>query len=194
MRKASANAIPCNENRRSPRYRTDQLITIEFQNRKVTGTCVDYNENGFGAIINGELPVGEIMSVEFSRLNQEAMRLQVRTIYQRGARYGFEFIAPADKRRTIADFFKESLEENKNRGLSIVANAPEPMNGIRKSIWWCVKSPKFEINIWGDALYTPISNFSVEKNSGVFCEGWFCHAPFGHLVKAGACIFCDWIP
>jgi len=72
---------------------------------------VDYNENGFGAIVTEELPVGEIMSMQFSRLNQEATRLQVKAIYQKGPRYGFEFIVPAGKRRAIADFFQQSAEE-----------------------------------------------------------------------------------
>ncbi len=65
MSKGSVNAPSFFENRRYPRYKADHSIVIEFQNVKTIGFCVDYSEGGFGAIIEAELPIGEIMSVVF---------------------------------------------------------------------------------------------------------------------------------
>jgi hypothetical protein len=99
------------EYRRSPRYKTDRFIVIQFQNRRVTGLCTDYNEDGFGATIEHDLPVGEIVSVEFAIAGREPTPLQTRIIYRKYSKYGFEFVAPkGNLRRTIADFFRETLE------------------------------------------------------------------------------------
>ena len=99
------------EYRRSPRYKTDRFIVIQFRNQRVTGLCTDYNEDGFGATIEHELPVGEIVSVEFASAGREPTPLQARTIYRKYSKYGFEFVAPNGAlRKTIADFFRETLE------------------------------------------------------------------------------------
>jgi hypothetical protein len=111
MTKDTANALTFVENRRSPRHKADRAIIIEFQNCKIGGICVDYNEDGFGAVMEGELPVGEIMSVVLPVAGREPTRLQVRLLYRRDSRYGFQFIAPEHgKRQTIADFFREIFE------------------------------------------------------------------------------------
>ena len=46
------------EKRRSPRYGADCVVAIEFQGHRVIGKCIDYNENGFGAIVEHVLPLG----------------------------------------------------------------------------------------------------------------------------------------
>ncbi len=99
------------EYRRTPRYKTDRFVVIQFQNQRVTGLCVDYGEDGFGAIIEHDLPVDEIVSIEFSVAGCAPTPLQAKTIYRKYSRYGFQFIAPENsKRKAIAEFFKESLE------------------------------------------------------------------------------------
>ncbi|HZR29119.1 MAG TPA: PilZ domain-containing protein [Terriglobales bacterium] len=111
MPKDLSGALSYSENRRSTRYKTDRFVVIQFQGRRVTGMCVDYNEDGFGAIIETDLPVGAMMAVEFRVAGREVTPLQVKTIYRKYSRYGFEFIAPEhSKRQIIADFFRESLE------------------------------------------------------------------------------------
>ena len=111
MPNGSSNPLHFLEYRRSPRFKTDRFIVIQSRGRRVTGLCTDYNEDGFGATIEHDLPVGEIVSVEFAIAGHEPTPLQARTIYRKYSRYGFEFVAPnAHLRRTIAEFFRETLE------------------------------------------------------------------------------------
>ena len=111
MSKGSVNAPSFFENRRYPRYKADHSIVIEFQNVKTIVFCVDYSEGGFGAIIEAELPIGEIMSVVFPMEDRKPTCLQVMTTYRKNSRYGFQFVAPkSSKRRTFADFFRERIE------------------------------------------------------------------------------------
>ena len=111
MPKDPSGAFRYYENRRSTRYKTDRFVVIQFQGHRVTGMCVDYSEDGFGAIIEHDLPVGEMMSVEFRVTGREVTPLHVKTIFRKYSRYGFEFIAPEhSKRQIIAEFFWESLE------------------------------------------------------------------------------------
>src|SRR5579864_9283254 len=111
MPRDASGACHSFETRRSVRYKTDSFVVIQFQGRRVTGMCVDYGEDGFGAIIEDDLPVGKMMSVEFRVTGREVTPLQVKTIFRKYSRYGFEFIAPEhSKRQIIAEFFRESLE------------------------------------------------------------------------------------
>jgi hypothetical protein len=136
---ASSTAL-CIENRRSPRFEADCFIAIQLADRRVIATCVDYNEHGFGALVeDGQLPRGEIVAIELPMAGGVPLRLQARVVYHDGPRHGFEFVAPEDsKRRLIADFFRESAGTG----------------------------PKTDA----------------------------CRSIFGHVVRSGACIFCDWQP
>jgi hypothetical protein len=99
------------EHRRSQRHKADRLIFVRCQNQRARALCTDYNDDGFGAVVENDLPIGEIVSIEFARAGRHRAPLQARTIYRNASRYGFEFVAPnGDLRRTIAEFFKESLE------------------------------------------------------------------------------------
>lgn len=107
----SARVIHGAEKRQSPRYEADHDIVVKCRNRTLSGRCVDYSNGGFGAVIERDLPVGEIICVEIPALGHEPTRLLARAVYRRRNRYGFEFIAPeSGKRQTIADFFREALE------------------------------------------------------------------------------------
>jgi len=137
---APSTAMTCAENRRSPRFEADCFIAIQLHHRRVIATCVDYNEHGFGALVeDDELPVGAILAIELPMAGGVPLKLQARIVYHDGPRHGFEFVAPEEsKRRLIADFFRESA-------------------GTR---------PKTDA----------------------------CRSIFGHVIRAGACIFCDWQP
>ncbi len=97
------------ERRNMPRRKVDHTIAVQHQNRTLTGVCLDYSEGGFGAIVEGELPIGEIVSVEFQVPGRELTWLQVKTLYRQDSRYGFGFVAPRDnRRRTIGEFQRKS--------------------------------------------------------------------------------------
>jgi len=100
------------EKRRSPRYGADCVVFIEFHARRVIGGCVDYNENGFGAIVEHQLPLGWIMTVEFPLKDRKPVRVQARAVYEKDHRYGFEFVFPdKHKQQLVADFFTEHLQD-----------------------------------------------------------------------------------
>jgi len=101
------------ENRRSPRYGADCVVAIEFQGHRVIGKCIDYNENGFGAIVEHVLPLGWIMNIEFPLKDRKPVRIQARPIYEKDLRYGFEFLFPDNnKRALVADFFAEHFQSD----------------------------------------------------------------------------------
>ena len=106
-----SDALRMLEHRRSQRYRSDRLIFVRCQNQRARALCTDYNDDGFGAVVENDLPIGEIVSIECARTGRHRAPLQARTVYRKSSKYGFEFVAPnGDLRRTIAEFFKESLE------------------------------------------------------------------------------------
>ncbi|HZR29636.1 MAG TPA: PilZ domain-containing protein [Terriglobales bacterium] len=100
------------ENRRSPRLETDLLIAIEFQDQRLIGACFDYNQHGFGAIVDEtELPLGEVVTVELPLIDRKPLRFQAKAVHQDPPRYGFEFVVTQEsKRQMIVDFFAESAE------------------------------------------------------------------------------------
>lgn len=106
-----SDALRILEHRRSHRHRADRLIFVRCQNQRARALCTDYNDDGFGAVVENDLPIGEIVSIEFAAAGRHRAPLQARTVYRKSSKYGFEFVAPnGDLRRTIAQFFKESLE------------------------------------------------------------------------------------
>src|SRR5579859_554404 len=99
-----------NEKRRSKRYQADCSVAIEFQGHRIIGRCVDYSERGFGAILEYNLPIGWIVSIEIPITGRDPLRLQARVVHEKDSRYGFEFVFPESSQRTlIADFFRDIL-------------------------------------------------------------------------------------
>jgi hypothetical protein len=100
------------EKRRCPRYGADCVVVIEFHARRIVGQCVDYNEHGFGAIIEQPLTLGWIVTVEFPLKDRKPVRVEARAVYEKDQRYGFEFVFPdKNKQELIADFFTEHLQD-----------------------------------------------------------------------------------
>jgi len=101
------------EKRRSPRYEADCFVAIELQGHRFIGKCVDYSDTGFGAIVEYKLPLGWILTVELPLTGRKPLRVQARPVYEKGSRYGFEFLFPdGNMRALIAEFFAEHLEDN----------------------------------------------------------------------------------
>jgi hypothetical protein len=76
------------------------------------GRCTSLNETGFGAVIAGELPLGETLSIEFVLTpTNTPVRLMASVRQRQGFLHLFDFVAPGEaQRRMIADFWCEQLD------------------------------------------------------------------------------------
>ena len=91
-----------NEARRHPRYRLEVDLRIYPRNVQVVrGHSVDISESGISAMIREEVPVGEVVRLEFSvPTGDVAIHALVR---QRNAfRYGFQFLEAISQLEIIA--------------------------------------------------------------------------------------------
>jgi c-di-GMP-binding flagellar brake protein YcgR len=92
---------PYVESRRHPRYEIDVDISIYPRNASVVrGHTVDLSESGVSAMLRNEVPLGEVVRLEFELpLGPVEVHAQVR---QRSAfRYGFEFMEEKTSREII---------------------------------------------------------------------------------------------
>jgi hypothetical protein len=78
--------------RHHPRFKTDVAVCVYPRNRQVIrGHSVDISESGLSAMLQVEVPVGEVVRLEFA-LDFGAVELHA-TVRQRCAfRYGFQFL------------------------------------------------------------------------------------------------------
>src|SRR5438876_5701497 len=102
-------ALDFSDDRCSPRFEADCFVVIRFQGRRVIETCLDFNQDGFGAIVEQPLPVGEILTVELPMTGGMPLNLQASVVYRHDSRHGFEFVAPERfNGKPIAEFFRVS--------------------------------------------------------------------------------------
>ncbi len=82
--------------RRFNRYKLDIRVTITRENdghHSFFGRCRHLGEGGLGAILAGELPVGDTVTVEFTLPGQkEPMRMRAAVRHRHGFHHGFEFL------------------------------------------------------------------------------------------------------
>ena len=87
-----------------------------FQGTKLIarGRCTRLNDTGFGAVIAGELPLRQSLSIEFVLMpNRTPIRLMASVRERQGFVHLFDFTAPGDEqRRMIAEFWSEQLDQN----------------------------------------------------------------------------------
>ena len=76
------------------------------------GRCTRMGENGFGAVLAGELTVGETLAVEFKLMpGNIPVRLMASVRERQGFLHVFDFVAPNEaQRQMIAEFWSEQLE------------------------------------------------------------------------------------
>jgi len=83
------------DKRRQPRFKIEVKITVNSRScGRLKGHTVDISESGISAMLRIEVPLGELMELEFilpfGPVNIYAM------VRQRNAfRYGFQFVAPS---------------------------------------------------------------------------------------------------
>ena len=99
--------------KRFPTRALDLRFSV-FQGTKMIarGRCTKLNDTGFGAVIAGELPVGQGLSIEFTLApTNTKVRLMASVRQRQGFLHLFDFMAPGDsQRRMIADFWSEQLQ------------------------------------------------------------------------------------
>jgi len=87
--------------RRHPRFKLEVEIEIFPRNRPVVRGCTaDISESGVSAILKAEVPIGEVVRLEFDLpLGRVELPAMVR---QRSAfRYGFQFLEASTAQETI---------------------------------------------------------------------------------------------
>jgi hypothetical protein len=87
--------------RRCPRFKMEVAVRIYPRNSPVIrGRTVDISESGLSAMLQVEVPIGEVVRVEFA-LDFGAVELHA-TVRQRTAfRYGFQFVDLGEARDVI---------------------------------------------------------------------------------------------
>jgi len=80
------------EARRHPRYKLETDIRIYPRNSPmVRGHTVDISESGISAMLRVEVPLGEVVRLEFS-LNSTEVEVHALVRQRNAFRYGFQFV------------------------------------------------------------------------------------------------------
>lgn len=89
------------ENRRHPRYKIEKDIRVYPRNAAVVrGHTVDISESGISAMLRVEVPVGEIVRLEFSLPGGE-VEIHALVRQRNAFRYGFQFLESKPGREII---------------------------------------------------------------------------------------------
>jgi len=80
------------EARRHPRYKLETDIRIYPRNSQVVrGHTVDISESGISAMLRVEVPIGEVVRLEFS-LDSTEVEVHALVRQRNAFRYGFQFV------------------------------------------------------------------------------------------------------
>ncbi len=86
----------CRRYRRFNRYKLDIRVTITRESdgkQSFFGRCRHLGEGGLGAVLAGELPVGDTVTLEFTLPGHQApMQMRAAVRYRHGFHHGFEFL------------------------------------------------------------------------------------------------------
>ncbi len=82
--------------RRFNRYKLDIRVTVTREadgRQSLFGRCRHLGEGGLGAVLAGELPVGDTVTLEFILPGHKApMQMRAAVRYRHGFHHGFEFL------------------------------------------------------------------------------------------------------
>jgi c-di-GMP-binding flagellar brake protein YcgR len=89
------------EARRHPRYRLETEICIYPRNMPVVrGQTVDISESGISAMLRVEVPLGEVVRLEF-KLPQGEVDVHAMVRQRNAFRYGFQFVESESAKQVI---------------------------------------------------------------------------------------------
>jgi hypothetical protein len=87
--------------RRHPRYRLETDIRVYARNSSVVrGHTVDISESGVSAMLRVEVPIGEVVRLEFS-LPTGDVDVQALVRQRSAFRYGFQFVVEASSAQDV---------------------------------------------------------------------------------------------
>jgi hypothetical protein len=97
-------AMPERRHRRHPRYRSEFAVAITLfagnQYQTLEAHCKDLSEAGMGALLAAEVPMGEVVSLNFCLPGlTEAWELRAVLRHRRGFHYGWEFLSLTEGRK-----------------------------------------------------------------------------------------------
>lgn len=89
------------EARRHPRYKLEVDIRIYARNSQVVrGHTVDVSESGISAMLRVEVPLGEVVRLEFTLPTGE-VEVHALVRQRQAFRYGFQFVEDSTAQQTI---------------------------------------------------------------------------------------------
>lgn len=100
------------EARRHPRFKLEVEIRVYPRNaRVVRGHTVDLSESGVSAMLRVEVPIGEVVRVEFS-LPQGEVEVHALVCQRNAFRYGFQFVESSTAQSVIARTCRQLAAEH----------------------------------------------------------------------------------
>jgi len=105
---------PQRRRRRYPRYRSDFAVVAtlfsENQYQKLDAHCKDLSEAGIGVLLAAEVPMGEVVSLDFCLPGlTESWEIRAVLRHRRGFHYGFEFLSLTGERSAVLKKYVEGL-------------------------------------------------------------------------------------
>jgi hypothetical protein len=92
---------PWSTPRAFPRFLLDIRLVIRAD-EVLHGRTKDVGEGGLGAVIPGNIAIGDIVAVEFQLpLSNELLSLQAEVRYRQGFQYGFSFLHATERQREL---------------------------------------------------------------------------------------------
>jgi c-di-GMP-binding flagellar brake protein YcgR len=83
------------ENRRHRRFKLDVEVSVYPRNKPVVRAhAVDISESGMAVMLRDELPIGEMVRLEFT-LDMGAVDVHAMVCHRNAFRYGLQFVASA---------------------------------------------------------------------------------------------------
>jgi hypothetical protein len=83
------------------RYLIDLRLVVRTS-QKLYGRTKDLGDGGLGATVAGDIPIGELVELEFQLPDTEdPMTLYAEVRYRQGFQYGFKFVNPSDRQVEI---------------------------------------------------------------------------------------------
>ena len=82
------------------RFLLDIRLVIRAKKEVLHGRSKDLGEGGLGAVIPGNIQIGDVVTLEFQLpLHSEPLSLQAEVRYRQGFQYGFRFLHPTDQQK-----------------------------------------------------------------------------------------------
>lgn len=108
----SGEVRPFQDTRRHPRFKIEVEMRVYARNSSVVrGHTVDISQSGISAMLRVEVPVGEVVRLEFT-LPAGEVDIQALVRQKNAFRYGFQFLESASAQELVSRTCKElALEQ-----------------------------------------------------------------------------------